>query len=570
MTEWTTACPDWIARFKAGRSLLPCAPLYPDQAKSGMDVFRSVLVVDVLHPQGLVDDDGRPVPPRLELVCREWALELAEVIFGAYDAETGEQRIREVFLKVPKKNWKSGWAGAVMLTLMVRNWRASNEGAIIAPTKDTADNVFTVMRDAIRADPELDTLFHIQPQQRTIKHRVTGMTCRVYAADTDTVSGKKWAFVIFEEVWLLAQRAGAKDMIVEATGGQASRLEGIVISITTESDEEPVGIYKEKLEYARQVRDGKIHAPHFLPILYEWPEDMLKAKAYLDPKNFHLVNPNYGASVDPVDMLAKFDQAKAAGGESLRLFLAKRLNVPPGETVGGSWAGSDFWQDGAEDGLTLAEVIRRSEVLTVGIDGGGLDDLFGLAVIGREIETGNWLHSVHAWCHPIALERRKSEAPRYGDFQKAGELTIVDKVGDDVEQAVAMVLQCEKSEKLDRIGLDVAGITAVVDALKAAGIGEERLVAVPQNWKLSKAIRDLERGLAEGTFFHAGTSLMNWCVGNARVEPRGNAIVITKQNAGVGKIDPLAATFNAAALMALNPEPRVKNYEIHFLGGTNR
>lgn len=48
--------------------------------------------------------------------------------------------------------------------------------------------------------------------------------------------------------------------------------------------------------------------------------------------------------------------------------------------------------------------------------------------------------------------------------------------------------------------------------------------------------------------------MMAWSVGNAKVEPKGNAIAITKQAAGYAKIDPLMALFNAASLMALNPE----------------
>jgi phage terminase large subunit-like protein len=46
---------------------------------------------------------------------------------------------------------------------------------------------------------------------------------------------------------------------------------------------------------------------------------------------------------------------------------------------------------------------------------------------------------------------------------------------------------------------------------------------------------------------------MAWAVSNARVEPKGNAIVITKQASGTAKIDPLMAAFNAIAWMSTNP-----------------
>jgi phage terminase large subunit-like protein len=56
-----------------------------------------------------------------------------------------------------------------------------------------------------------------------------------------------------------------------------------------------------------------------------------------------------------------------------------------------------------------------------------------------------------------------------------------------------------------------------------------------------------------GAVVHGGQALMAWAVANARVEPKGNAIVITKQASGTAKIDPLIAAFNAVASMSANP-----------------
>ena len=176
--------------------------------------------------------------------------------------------------------------------------------------------------------------------------------------------------------------------------------------------------------------------------------------------------------------------------------------------------------------------------------------------MGRERVTGNWLHWGHAWAHPSVLERRKTEAARLRDFAADGDLTIVERIGDDVEQVADIVLRCEESGLMDQIGVDAAGIGAIVDALVDRGIAVERIKPISQGWKMVGSIKTAERKLAEGTLFHGGTRLMAWAVGNAKVEPKGNAIAITKQAAGAAKIDPLMAMFNAVALLSMNPQAR--------------
>lgn len=547
--HWSTACIDWADRLVHGRSIIP-PPIYPDQAEQALAIFKALKVVD------------QPGRPTFGECCDQWVFDFVAAIFGAYDAETGTQLIREFYLLISKKNTKSTIAAGIMLTALLLCWREEEEHLILSPTKEIADNSFKPAAAMVRADDELKDLLHVQDHYRTITHRTSRNSLKVVAADTDAVSGKKSGRVLVDEHWLFGKKSDAAGMFIEALGGQVSRDEGWVIYLTTQSDEPPAGVFLDKLNYFRAVRDGKRHDPRSLGVLYEFPPEMVESKAYLDPANFHLTNPNLGRSVSRdwlVDQLGKL-QGKTDG--SYQQFLAKHLNIEIGLNLRSDrWAGADYWEQQGTAGLTLDEVIRRSEVLEVGIDGGGLDDLLGLAVMGREACTGNWLHWGHAWAHPSVMERRKSEAPRFLDFAKQGDLTIVERIGDDVQEVADLVLRVEESGRMDKIGVDAVGIGAIVDALVERGIEADRIVAISQGWKMAGSIKTAERKLAEGTMFHGGARLMAWAAGNAKVEPKGNAIAITKQAAGAAKIDPLMAMFNAVALLSANPQPAVPVYD---------
>lgn len=545
MMEWTTACPDWEARIVARQTLIPFDPLFPDQAEEALEVFGALRMVDAT---------GSP------LMCetvRDWVNQFVAAIFGAYDPDSGRRMISEFLLLISKKNGKSTIAAGIMLTAMVLNWRQSGEFIILAPTKEIADNSYIPIRDMIKADEELSALFKVQDHLRLVTHHETSATLKVVAADSETVSGKKAIGVFVDELWVFGKRANAEAMLREATGGLASRPEGFIIWATTQSDEPPAGVFRQKLLYARQVRDGKIEDKSFLPVLYEFPKHLLDAGAHREASNAYITNPNLGLSVDEAFIERGYTQSQLDGEESFRGFLAKHLNVEIGlALMSDHWVGASFWEAQALPGLTLDSLLDQCEVVVAGVDGGGLDDLLGLSVIGRVRESRLWLHWAHAWAHPSVLERRKSEAPRLLDLQKTGDLTIVNRIGDDVEQLAAIVARVNGVGLLDKVGLDPAGIGALLDALADVGIEEGQIIGVSQGWKLTGAIKTTERRLAEGTLQHCGQPLMAWSCGNAKGVPSANAFLITKQASGTAKIDPLMATFNAVSLLSLNPEAK--------------
>lgn len=541
---WTTACPDWWRRLAASESIIP-EPLFPQEAEESLEVFKGLRIVDA------------PGSPTIESACAPWVLAFAGAVFGSYNSDTGERLIREFMLCIPKKNSKSTIAAAIMLTALVRNWRKSAEFIILAPTKEIADNAFVPAKDMVNNDEELKDLLHVQPHLRLITHRETGATLKVVAADSDVVGGKKAVGVLIDEAWLFGKNPKAADMIREATGGLLSRPEGFVIWLTTQSNEPPAGVFRSKLNYARGVRDGRINDNRFLPIIYEFSKEMIDSGDARKPENFHLVNPNMGFSVDRPTLERLFMQAEIDGEAELRGFLAKHLNIEIGlALMSDAWVGAEFWEPQAATWLNLEQILERCEVIDVGGDGGGLDDLLGLAVIGREAGTRRWFHWAHAWAHPSVLKRRKSEAPRLKDLEAIGDLTIVKRIGDDVEEFAAIVKRINETGLLDKVGLDPAGIGSVLDALADAGVEEDKIVGISQGWKLTGAIKTTERKLAEGTLLHCGQPLMAWSCGNAKGVPSANAFLITKQASGTAKIDPLMATFNAVSLISLNPEGR--------------
>lgn len=559
ITTWSTALPDWEKRIVAGESLMPCKPLNQDVADIALKIFDSLILVDMIGSPAAGD------------VTREWAREFIAAIFGAYNTESKERLITEFFLLISKKNTKSTLAAGIMMIALVLNERFSASLAIIAPTKEVANASYGPASDMISADPELAAMFNVSPHTRTITHLGTNATLKVYAAESDTLGGSKFSYVLIDELWLFGKRANAASMLREATGGLASRPEGFVVYLSTMPDEQPAGIFKQKLDYARAVRDGKVVDPQFLGLLYEFPQKYIDDELYLNPDNWYITNPNLGASVSVKFLEREFKKAEDEGKEELQDFTAKHLNVQIGISLRANrWAAAEFWEAAkAPKPFTLDELIEASEVITVGIDGGGLDDLLGFAAIGRlpnvlreytdsitnqKVQVKPWWVWTRAWCHTIALERRMSIAPMLKGFEKDGDLIIVKNIGDESEQVAQLCKQIHDSGKLDSIGLDPLGIGTLIEELTAVEIPEDKLIGVSQGFKMAGYIKTSENKIARKHLLHADQDMMAWCVGNSRTVVRGSGTMISKAESGTAKIDPVIGMLNGVALMSLNPE----------------
>ena len=315
--EWSTACPDWERKILAGESLIP-DPLFPVVAEIAIEVFGNLIVPDMV---------GRP---KMRDVMPQWVMDFVGAIFGALDHETYNRLIKEFFLLISKKNAKSTIAAGIMITALELNERDMTEAIILAPTKEVADNAFTPAMGMILFDEEMQEKYSVSSHTRTITHIATKSTLKVIAADDKSTGGSKAAYVLIDELHLFGAISNAESILTEATGGLISKADGFIIKLSTQSTDIPAGVFASDLNYARDIRDGKIQDRTYLPVLYEFPQYMLDDEAYTDVKNFYITNPSLGYSVNKDYLISKYQKAREKDDKEFQEFLSKHLNVEIG------------------------------------------------------------------------------------------------------------------------------------------------------------------------------------------------------------------------------------------------
>jgi phage terminase large subunit-like protein len=575
---WDFACIDWEAKLRAGLPPIPDLPLNTIAADKAVNIYNRLRLHDV------------PGTPTRGEAGGEWFRQaVVRPLFGSQFGSVRDgscsREIREIFLLVPKKNDKTGGGAAVMMTALYLNERPRGEFLLVAPSHAVAEIAFAACVGMIEEDDRaqreingkrglLKDMFRVQTHLKKITavrkpdgSPGTGARLSIKTFDQKIVVGSKTVGVLLDEFWELAKHPKAANILGQLSGGQLPIPEAFRLIITTESDDVPVGVFKDKLHLAREVRDGHAKDGKMLAVLYEFSESMMKSGAWRIPENWGLVNPNLDRSISIAGLQELWAEAEGKGDAEMRRAASQHFNIEIGMGLGTDrWVGADYWEKRADKTITFEYILANCEVVVVGIDGGGGDDLFGLVVMGRETGTKRWLVWSKGWCFRKVLERRKSIASALLDFEKAQELVIINDniegegVLPDLPSIVEVVKQIDDVGLLSCVAMDPEGLGAMVDALAEIGVTEQdkKLFGIDQRGhKLMNALRSIERKLIDGTFRHSDSGLLNWCVNNLKIEATATAFRATKQFAGDRKIDLAMAMFDAADRMSTNPSPLV-------------
>ena len=211
-----------------------------------------------------------------------WQRELVYKLFGALRPD-GTRQYSYVYCEIPKKNGKSELAAGIALYLLFADHEPGAEIYSAATDRDQASIVFNVAAQMVRMSPALAKRCKIIDSTKRIVHN-NGSFYRVLSAEAYSKHGYNIHGAIVDE--LHAQKTRDLWDVLTKGAGDARR-QPVFFAITTAGYDRQ-SICWEVHEYARQVRDGIIEDPTFLPIIYSASED----SDWREPKVWAACNPS--------------------------------------------------------------------------------------------------------------------------------------------------------------------------------------------------------------------------------------------------------------------------------------
>lgn len=534
-----TACLDWQQRLQRGEMpiTLERLPIETEQAmKFGKRVDR-LRVPDII---------GQPTFGSLP--SSGWLRTVGKAIWG-------DDEIREALICVGKKSAKSAGGALLFLSAFIGNKKPQANFTILSPTVRISQLTFDVIAGAVRADPALKRAFHIRDSIKEIENLADGSKLNVKPLDAGAVAGLRGS-ILLDELWLAGEIASSDRLRAQLRGALAADPQAKIVYVTTVSDSLPRGMFLHLLQYARQVRDGTIDDPTFLPCIFEPWEGCDPVR---DESTWPKLLPSYPHIADAQFYRRTIQAAKEAGPAAVQVMKSQFFNIQPMKNLKtGAWTVAENWDRIATKPVPLDALLERSEYVALGCDLGSSFDWTSLAAIGVDRDE-NWLIWAQSWCFQSSYAYHKKEQTQLDQFIDHGDLRIVEP-GQDLTEILDVMDRVRDAGKFHGLGMDPYAGSSLYTPAEERGYdidgSEPDILAIRQTIQgLNAPIQRIERQMLEGKLIADNGPALAWCVSNVLMSQVGANTKLEREQQG-GKIDALAAMIDAAGMLVMR-RPRV-------------
>jgi phage terminase large subunit-like protein len=469
-----------------------------------------------------------------------WQLFILTTVFGWVD-DHGNRRFRAVYIEVPRKNGKSALTAGVGLFMLAADGEMGAECYSLATKREQALAVWTVARFMALREKEVCRQYGIDVRARSVMAEDGASYFQALSSDENGLDGLNPHFAGIDELHAHRTRV-VHDVMDSATGARAQPL---LWEITT-SGSDTSGVCFEVRDYVIKILEGTQDDPQHFGIIYSVDKEDAEAKDYFSERVWRKANPNYGVSVNPLDLKRKARKAKVSPS-SLSEFLRKHLDI--WTQADSPWMDMAAWNACADETLKLDDF--AGERCWIGED---LASKIDIAAKVRIFEVGDMVYALTKESSFFLPESRVAESSNasYEGWERQGFLVttpgnIVD--FDKIEESLR-----EDSARFEVVSVGYDPHQATQHATRMLGEGYPMIEVRQTVLSLSEPMKELEALVLSGKFKHDGNPVLTWMISNvvAHLDAKDN--IYPRKQRPQNKIDGAVALIIALASRRANAE----------------
>lgn len=464
---------------------------------------------------------------------------------GWVTKEGGYRRFRTSYIQLARQNGKSFLNG--IIGTYYGNFDNYKYGQIYctATKKDQARIVFDEMVKFINADADLEELFNIKDYESTIECLLTNSKIKALSSDVKRIDGFRPLVGIVDEYH--GHRTNQMYKLLE--GGIKKMKQALISIITTAGFDLSYPCYKQ-YEYCKGILEGIFTNDSQFVFIAQMDED---DDIWL-PENWIKANPTLEYDKDALENLIPIaEQVKAVGGEDLRDFITKQLNIWM-QFTDNQYITQDEWKE-CKSKLTLDDF--RGKKCVVGLDLSSGGDLTSLALeftyVDEKNEKQYYIYS-HSFIPKQRLEEHiKTDNVPYDLWVRKGLLTVTETLGGiktDYKYILKYLedLKEEYNLTFEKIGYDPHNADAFLSDLENIC---PVCVEIYQSHKyLNDATDDFRLEVkARNVHYDENNELLSWSITNAKTVSNSYGEIKIDKDKRFKRIDPVDAVINAHKLL---------------------
>lgn len=479
------------------------------------------------------------------LILEDWQKFIVMQIFGWFLLELHPsgvrlRRIRSVYIQIARKNGKTAFLAAIILYHIIADRESTPQVLVGANNEDQAKICTNSVGQMVKSSPELRELFDDgEIKLSTYNGKIFALQyperigeMRAMSKNPETKDGYGASLGGVDEY----HEAKDDKLLNVIESGQGSRINPLLIVITTAGFDKDGPCYSKLRESSVQILSGTIEDDHHLAFVYEQDDEDLAS----DESTWIKSNPNLGISVSIDFLRSRYKKALNEGGSKMVDFLTKNLNrwVDAPEV----WIGSEIWATNRH-GLTPEDL--EGKLCYGGLDLARTVDLNAFCLWFPNITEGVHAALPFFWI-PEAKVENNNDRVDYRRWIEQGHMiktpgNVADYriIASDIKAIIAKY--DFKSLSYDRHLMGHGVLTDLLDE----GIVCHDLAQNIAN--LNYPTKELERIVTGGKLEHFGSPVLSWMMGNVILAKDTSGNVKPDRGKSRNKIDGVSAMINALA-----------------------